>query len=154
MFLARRGLEGGGRWWWGEKPPENPTDPGVTWGQALAWAGATGAAMALARLLALRDWMPEQQAEAVSSSYFGSALPVGCGIRYRALRSFLSAPEDPLGPPARPEWTAIPATNLYGLYFDGADPYASCRTREPEAVLAGSILLFRDGLGRSSDAGP
>lgn len=52
--VARKGLEGGWRWWSGEHPPENPADPRVTWGNALLWAGATGAAMALARLLALR----------------------------------------------------------------------------------------------------
>jgi hypothetical protein len=54
MFVARKGLEGGWRWWAGDDPPENPADPQVTWGHALLWAGATGAAMALARLLALR----------------------------------------------------------------------------------------------------
>ena len=37
-----------------QSTPENPAAPDVTWPQALAWAGATGAAMALARLLALR----------------------------------------------------------------------------------------------------
>lgn len=54
MILARKGMEGGWRWWSGEDPPENPADPAVTWGNALVWASASAAAMALARLLALR----------------------------------------------------------------------------------------------------
>jgi hypothetical protein len=53
-LVARKGLEGGWRWWAGDDPPENPADPRVTWGHALLWAGASAAAMALARLLALR----------------------------------------------------------------------------------------------------
>ena len=41
---------------------------------------------------------------------------------------------------------ALSATNLYGLYFEGADPFAAYRERPADAVLAGgSLLLFREG---------
>lgn len=35
-------------------PPANPAAPGTGWGEALAWAGASGVAIALARLAARR----------------------------------------------------------------------------------------------------
>ena len=36
------------------KPPANPADPDVNIGEALAWAVATGAAVSVARMLAMR----------------------------------------------------------------------------------------------------
>lgn len=36
------------------KPPENPADPDVALPEALAWAVATGATVAVARMLAMR----------------------------------------------------------------------------------------------------
>jgi len=38
----------------GGEPPRNPAAPGTSWGEALSWAVATGAAVAVARLLAAR----------------------------------------------------------------------------------------------------
>lgn len=38
----------------GGEPPRNPAAPGTSWAEALAWACATGAAVAVARLLAAR----------------------------------------------------------------------------------------------------
>jgi uncharacterized protein DUF4235 len=38
----------------GKNPPENPADPDVSLGEAAIWAGLTGAAVALARMLAQR----------------------------------------------------------------------------------------------------
>jgi Protein of unknown function (DUF4235) len=38
----------------GKNPPENPADPDVSIGEAMIWAGVTGAAVALARMLAQR----------------------------------------------------------------------------------------------------
>ena len=38
----------------GKKPPENPADPDVQIGEAVAWAATTGALIALARMLAQR----------------------------------------------------------------------------------------------------
>ena len=38
----------------GGEPPRNPAAPGTSWGEALSWAVATGAGVAVARLLAMR----------------------------------------------------------------------------------------------------
>jgi hypothetical protein len=38
----------------GKNPPENPADPDVSVGEAVLWASVTGAAVALARMLAQR----------------------------------------------------------------------------------------------------
>ena len=38
----------------GEEPPGNPAAPGTTWPAALTWALASGAALAVARLVAQR----------------------------------------------------------------------------------------------------
>lgn len=38
----------------GEDPPANPESPDTTWGQAIAWALASGAVIGLARMLAAR----------------------------------------------------------------------------------------------------
>ena len=38
----------------GTEPPRNPAAPGTSWGEALCWAVATGAALGVARLVAMR----------------------------------------------------------------------------------------------------
>ena len=38
----------------GDEPPRNPAAPGTTWPKALSWAVASGAGMAVARLIAMR----------------------------------------------------------------------------------------------------
>jgi hypothetical protein len=38
----------------GDEPPRNPAAPGTTWPKALSWAVASGAGMAVARLVAMR----------------------------------------------------------------------------------------------------
>ena len=38
----------------GGEPPRNPAAPGTSWTEALSWAVATGAAVAVARLVAMR----------------------------------------------------------------------------------------------------
>jgi hypothetical protein len=38
----------------GKNPPENPADPDVSLGEAVLWASITGAAVALARMIAQR----------------------------------------------------------------------------------------------------
>src|SRR5690349_12820238 len=38
----------------GKNPPENPADPDVGMGEAMLWAAITGAAVALARMVAQR----------------------------------------------------------------------------------------------------
>jgi hypothetical protein len=38
----------------GTEPPRNPAAPGTTWTEAVTWAIATGAALGVARLVAMR----------------------------------------------------------------------------------------------------
>jgi hypothetical protein len=51
---ARRGLGASWKAATGRKPPANPADPDVEFREALAWAMTTGAAVAVARMLAQR----------------------------------------------------------------------------------------------------
>ena len=37
-----------------ENPPNNPAEPGTSWGQAMVWAALTGTAVGIARVLARR----------------------------------------------------------------------------------------------------
>lgn len=54
-FAGRWALKGSWRLTTGEDPPENPAAPDVTWGQALAWAAASAAVVAVSRLAAQRS---------------------------------------------------------------------------------------------------
>jgi hypothetical protein len=126
-FLAYRT-----EWALGLSPGREPlADSSVDWGQGL---------------VALRDFQVEEGAGPVRLSYFGSALPEAYGVDYEALPSFLGlgpAPRPP-GAPA-PAFTVISLTNLHGLYFGGADPFAAYRSREPVRVLAGTLYVYREG---------
>src|SRR5262245_36904450 len=52
--VARKALDTGWKAATGKNPPENPADPDVQMGEAIAWAVVTGAFVALARMLAQR----------------------------------------------------------------------------------------------------
>lgn len=52
--VARKALDKGWKVATGKTPPQNPADPDVEMWEAVAWAAATGAAVALARMLAQR----------------------------------------------------------------------------------------------------
>ena len=51
---ARWALRGSWRLATGDDPPENPAERNVTWGQAMAWAGASAAVVAVSHLIARR----------------------------------------------------------------------------------------------------
>jgi len=51
---ARKALVAGWRKTVGDDPPTNPASPATTWGEALAWAAASGIAIGVARLIAQR----------------------------------------------------------------------------------------------------
>ncbi len=53
-MLVRKSLRGAYERRTHHEPPENPAAPGVTWGQAALWAGATGAIIGIARVAAQR----------------------------------------------------------------------------------------------------
>jgi hypothetical protein len=52
--LSLKAMTGGWRTLKRSEPPANPAAPGTGWGEAVAWAGASGVAIALARLAARR----------------------------------------------------------------------------------------------------
>ena len=51
---VRNLLTRGWKRWKRADPPENPADPAVDWGEAIAWTMATGVAVGLGRLVAKR----------------------------------------------------------------------------------------------------
>ncbi len=52
--VAKKALDTGWRAATGKHPPENPADPDVAVGEAVAWAVVSGTFVALARMLAQR----------------------------------------------------------------------------------------------------
>jgi uncharacterized protein DUF4235 len=52
--VAKKALNSGWRAATGKQPPENPADPDVRMGEAVAWAVVSGTFVALARMLAQR----------------------------------------------------------------------------------------------------
>lgn len=52
--FARKAIDTSWKAATGKQPPENPADPDVQIGEAVAWAATTGALVALARMLAQR----------------------------------------------------------------------------------------------------
>lgn len=53
-LLLRRGLTAQWEKRTGRTPPTNPAAPGVSWGEALAWAALTGAVIGVGRIIARR----------------------------------------------------------------------------------------------------
>lgn len=95
-------------------------------------------------LIQLRDYMRKHGIERVYLSYFGSAMPDGYGIDYEPLASFFAlGPSRAARPGApQPKFVVVSATNLQGAYLPG-DPYARFRKMEPDAVIAGTMYLYR-----------
>ncbi len=52
--VAKKALDAGWKAATGKHPPENPADPDVKMGEAVAWAVVSGTFVALARMLAQR----------------------------------------------------------------------------------------------------
>jgi hypothetical protein len=52
--VAKKALNSGWRAATGKQPPENPADPDVRMGEAVAWAMVSGTFVALARMVAQR----------------------------------------------------------------------------------------------------
>jgi hypothetical protein len=91
-------------------------------------------------LIALREFMREEGIERVYLSYFGSAHPSAYGIEYVPLESFFMLPPA-AAPELAPEFIAISATNLAGVYIEGR--LDAMREIEPYRVLAHSIFVYR-----------
>jgi hypothetical protein len=110
-----------------EKSYDVLADSSLDWGQGL---------------IALREFMDENDIRAVYLGYFGSALPEGYGIDYVPMPSYAVLPQSRLAPgtPA-PVFAVVSATHLAGGYFR-ENPYAGLREREPLAVIGRSLFLF------------
>jgi hypothetical protein len=95
-------------------------------------------------LIQLGEYLREHNIQRIYLSYFGSGSPNGYGIDYEPLFSFFALPPSRLKQPNAPQPThvVISATNLQGAYFTG-DPFAKFRDMEPEAVVAGTMYVYR-----------
>lgn len=123
-FLAYVNEYGPGR----DRGYEVFADSSLDWGQGL---------------LQLRDYMREHDIGRVYLSYFGSALPAGYGIDYEPLPSFFALPRIAAEPRPQPQYAAISATHLTGVYFGAADPYRRFREMQPDHVIGHTIFLYR-----------
>ncbi len=113
------------------------SDSNLDWGQGLP---------------ALRRWMEENGVARVNLCYFGTADPKAYGIdyvpmlgtHYLEVKGAGTAGDVPRAPEL-PGWVAISATHLQGVYLPPAvrERYAYLRRRRPDAVLAGSIRVYR-----------
>jgi hypothetical protein len=106
------------------------TDSNVDWGQGLP---------------ALRRHLDERKAGAIYLSYFGTADPAAYGISYapvapQNLPRFPDAGLDLSREPRR--LLAISVTNFQGTYDLGPNRFAWLKTREPQALLARSLLVY------------
>jgi hypothetical protein len=113
-----------------EQPWELLADSNLDWGQGLP---------------ALRDHMRGESLDIVYLSYFGTDRPEAYGIRYHSLPGSgrIGPPGGEPIPEAAPRHIlAISANNLVGLYLNEPDRFAFLRTRRPDRILAGSILIF------------
>ena len=113
------------------------SDSNLDWGQGLP---------------ALRRWMEENGVARVNLCYFGTADPKAYGIDYVPMlgtyylevKGAGTAGDVPRAPEL-PGWVAISATHFQGVYLPPAvrERYAYLRRRRPDAVLAGSIRVYR-----------
>jgi 4-amino-4-deoxy-L-arabinose transferase-like glycosyltransferase len=92
-------------------------------------------------LIALREFMREENIDLVYLAYFGSAIPEGYGIKYVPLPSFYPLPQQP-AQPAPPKFAVVSATLLSGRYLK-TDFYAEPRTQKPYRVLGHSMYVFK-----------
>ena len=100
-------------------------------------------------LKGLKRFMQANAIPEIALSYFGTDSPARYGIRYRRLPSMILTDPDagrpPPTPEAQPEWVAISATNLQGVYFEDAGLFASFAGRRPVATIGYSIFVYHLG---------
>ncbi len=97
-------------------------------------------------LKGLGRYMREHHIPKIRLSYFGSDSPQRYGIAYEPLpgctveeppRDQKEAPETTV-----PDYAAVSATSLQGLYLPDKDMYAAMRNREPVAKIGYSIFIY------------
>ncbi len=96
-------------------------------------------------LRALRDYLDRAGVKNIYLSYFGTAEPNAYGISYAAVAP-ITLPHFPdRDVDLRQEPRAllvVAATNLQAAYFVDKDIFGWLKDRRPEAVVAGSLLVF------------
>jgi 4-amino-4-deoxy-L-arabinose transferase-like glycosyltransferase len=93
-------------------------------------------------LIALREFMRDENVDLVYLAYFGSALPEGYGIKYVPLPSFYPLPTQP--PQARPPKFAVVSATLLGGRYLRQDFYKDPREKEtPYRVLGHNLFVFK-----------
>ncbi|MCI0703893.1 MAG: phospholipid carrier-dependent glycosyltransferase [Planctomycetia bacterium] len=105
-------------------------DSNVDWGQGLPQ---------------LKAYLDANGPEVIYLSYFGTDRPEAYGIRYRALPTYgrVGEPGGEEIPVDAPRYVlVISANNLLGIYLNDRDCFAWLRTREPTAILGGSLYVF------------
>ncbi len=100
-------------------------------------------------LVQLKEYMDKHKIDSVYLSYFGMADPEWYGIEYEQLHTLSNQPwtwlngKDDLGcEPRVPGVYAISATNLWGVFLADQECYKWLWGKEPNAVIAGSILIY------------
>jgi hypothetical protein len=96
-------------------------------------------------LKGLKRWMDRQGVDHVNLSYFGTADPAYYGIACTHLPGAPFFDEDRIAAPRLPGYVAVSATNLHGVYLERSqrDFYLPLLAREPDAVIGGSIHVYR-----------
>src|SRR5262245_29434129 len=105
-------------------------DSNVDWGQGLPQ---------------LKAYLDANGPDVVYLSYFGTDRPEAYGIRYRALPTYgrVGEPGGEEIPADAPRHVlVVSANNLLGIYLNDRNTFAWLRTREPNAILGGSLYVF------------
>jgi hypothetical protein len=105
-------------------------DSNTDWGQGLP---------------ALRDWTAANGVDVVYLCYFGTDRPEAYGIRYEALPGYgrVGPPGGEVIPPTAGRHILVVSVNHWlGLYLPDPAVFAPLHGRAPDAVLAGSLLVF------------
>ncbi len=108
-------------------------------------------------LKGLGRYMREHHIPKVRLSYFGSDSPQRYGIAYEPLSScaLKEPPRDQEGATDAtvPDYVAVSATNLQGLYLPDKDMNAALRNRRPVAKIGYSIFVYENPGTVFDDAG-
>jgi 4-amino-4-deoxy-L-arabinose transferase-like glycosyltransferase len=93
-------------------------------------------------LIALREFMREENVDNVYLAYFGSALPEGYGIKYVRLPSFFTLPPQPPAA-STPKFAVVSATLLGGRYVMN-DAYRDPREKlTPYRILGHTMYVYQ-----------
>lgn len=107
-------------------------DSNVDWGQDLK---------------GVKAWMEANDVNRINLAYFGTADPDYYDIAYTPIwgTTIPGLPPTAIGPPTLPGYIAISVTLLEGVPFspEQRDFYKPLRDRTPEAVIGGSIRIYK-----------